>query len=348
MEVRGLSKDSMKSTWRLADRSSWGWPHWFTEVVDIHPDFIDKKAPVHEKKDKVPYVLEWRLHIWILLHAIVPIAIHHAFVKITGHNLHPVAAFIFYSLALMGNSIREVRQIRNLGLVYGYLDGDVHGRDGIPDVGVAKVVISALGTVNFRLVMAIVLSYRSSLPPSTINWLLLPIEIGLYSWVLDFYFYWYHRLMHDVSFLWKYHRTHHLTKHPNALLAGYADSEQEIMDMVGIPFLTYFTLKLVGFPMGYYEWFICVQYVLFAEIVGHSGLRFALIVPSSLSWALRLFNAELMVEDHDLHHRKGYRKSHNYGKQTRLWDRVFGTCTDRIECERDNIDFNNTVKFPLF
>ncbi|RMZ75816.1 hypothetical protein DV737_g5115, partial [Chaetothyriales sp. CBS 132003] len=348
MDVKSNPKDSMKSTWRRGDRTNWGFGHWLTDILDTYPDFLDKEVPVHSKKDPVPYVTEWRLHCWIMTHTLVPIALHHAFICLTGYNLHPVAAFLFYSYALMASSVRELHQLRDFGLVYGYLDGDAHARDGIPDVGVGKVMREALSTLNFRLLMAIIFTYRSNLPPSTLSWVLLPVEIGLYSVILDFWFYWYHRFMHDVGSLWKYHRTHHLTKHPNSLLAGYADTEQEIMDVLGIPLMTYCTLRLLGFPMGFYEWYICHQYILFAEIAGHSGLRFALVVPSTLSWMLRLFNAELLVEDHDLHHRKGWRKSYNYGKQTRLWDRIFGTCTDRIECLKDNIDYKNTVKFPLY
>jgi hypothetical protein len=34
--------------------------------------------------------------------------------------------------------------------------------------------------------------------------------------------------------LWKYHRTHHLTKHPNPLLTLYADTEQEFFDILGV------------------------------------------------------------------------------------------------------------------
>jgi sterol desaturase/sphingolipid hydroxylase (fatty acid hydroxylase superfamily) len=47
-----------------------------------------------------------------------------------------------------------------------------------------------------------------------------------------------------------------------------------------------------------------------------------------------------------LHHRKGYRKSGNYGKQTKLWDRLFGTEMPRIECE--NVDFDHRVHMPFF
>jgi sterol desaturase/sphingolipid hydroxylase (fatty acid hydroxylase superfamily) len=174
------------------------------------------------------------------------------------------------------------------------------------------------------------------------------LEIGLYGIVLDFWFYWYHRLMHNIPSLWKYHRTHHLTKHPNPLLTIYADFEQEVFDIVGIPLMTFFTLKAMGLPMGFYEWWLCNQYVVFAELAGHSGLSVAVRPPSTVGWLLQYFDAELTIEDHDLHHRKGWRKSYNYGKQTRLWDRIFGTVHPRIECTKEKIDYNDGVNIPLW
>jgi sterol desaturase/sphingolipid hydroxylase (fatty acid hydroxylase superfamily) len=67
-----------------------------------------------------------------------------------------------------------------------------------------------------------------------------------------------------------------------------------------------------------------------------------------MAWLLEIFDANIVVEDHDLHHRKGWRKSHNYGKQTRLWDRIFGTCIDRIESKAENVDYINKGDMPIF
>lgn len=72
--------------------------------------------------------------------------------------------------------------------------------------------------------------------------------------------------MHDIDTLWKYHRTHHLTKHPNPLLTLFADTEQEIFNIAVIPLLAWGSMKLVGFPMGFYDWWICHQYAVWTEI----------------------------------------------------------------------------------
>jgi sterol desaturase/sphingolipid hydroxylase (fatty acid hydroxylase superfamily) len=343
---RGNPKDSMKSTWRL-DPSRWTLSHRLYNVLDILPVELGREVPVHSKQDKVPYVHDWQMNRWVIVHAAIPILIHHAYVTYTGQNIGPIAAFVFYSVAFKLIAIHEIRMLRELGHKYGYFDGDKHERDGVPDIGVDKVVRSLISTSTFRPLFTVFLSYRTSQAPVTISWMWLPLEVALYGVILDFWFYWYHRLMHDVPKLWQYHRTHHLTKHPNPLLTLYADTEQELFDIAGIPIMTYFTLRLLGLPMGFYDWWVCHQFVVFAELAGHSGLRVHATPPSTVSWLLRFFDAELIIEDHDLHHRTGWKKSHNYGKQTRLWDRIFGTCYERIEDLKDNVDYVNTVSMPL-
>lgn len=272
---------------------------------------------------------------------------HHAYYTSTGQNLGPLPAYLLYTAFFKFNAIREMHALRRLGHIVGFLDGDVCERDGVPDVGVSKVIISLITATAVRPMFIIILSYSTSVAPGDADWSLLPLEIGLYSIILDFWFYWYHRLMHDIASLWKYHRTHHLTKHPNPLLTLYADTEQEIFDIAGIPLMTYGTMRLFGLPIGFYEWWVCHQYVIFAELVGHSGLRLLVNPPSTITWLLKTFNADLVIEDHDLHHRHGWRSSANYGKQTRLWDRIFGTCRDRIETQPDKIDWDTPVAMPL-
>ncbi|KAK2591968.1 hypothetical protein QQS21_010340 [Conoideocrella luteorostrata] len=347
-KVHGNPKDSMKSTWRREDRSRWSIFHWIFEVLDIHPTHLDKAIPVHRKDVKVPHMAEWSLHRWIILHAAVPIILQQAYITWSGNNFTTLQALLLYSLTFNLSGIHELHIFRRQGHEMGFLDGDVHERDGVPDSGVRKVIISLFSTSSIRSILIIFLAYNVDHAPKDAHWYWLPVETGAYLVVLDFWFYWYHRLMHEVPVLWKYHRTHHLTKHPNALLTLYADSEQEFFDILGIPLLTYLSLKGIGLPMGFYEWWICHQYITFTELAGHSGLRLHSYTPTILSPLLRWSRCELIIEDHDLHHRKGWKSSGNYGKQTRIWDRAFGTCKDRIECVEDNIDWENSVVMPLF
>lgn len=59
-------------------------------------------------------------------------------------------------------------------------------------------------------------------------------------------------------------------------------------------------------------------------------------------------NLIFLLKDHDHHHRNGWRKSHNYGKQTRLWDKIFGTLRQREEARDENINWDQSVPLSLF
>ena len=337
-------KDSMKSTW-AKDKSKWRFQHYIVSFLD--PFTFDPKTPypTFKKTDPVPYLTHWSSHVFILAHALWPIALQYTFYQLTGHNIHPIFAYLLYSFAFKANSAHQLRILQRLAQKVGFYDGDVHARDQIPDVGVEKAFTSVQLTTSIRPLYTLLLTYNSTTAPS-ISWTL-PLELAAYSIILDLWFYIYHRACHEIDFLWRYHRTHHLTKHPTPFLSAYSDTEQEIIEIALVPILTWGTLKLLGFPMGFYDWWICHQYLIFAEAFGHSGLRVFSCAPGTSSFFLRFVGAELTTEDHDLHHRKGYRKSTNYGKQTRLWDVCFGTAGERIEARDGNVDYGNSIDFPL-
>lgn len=110
------------------------------------------------------------------------------------------------------------------------------------------------------------------------------------------------------------------------------------------------------------QW-ICIVYIAHTEAMGHSGLRASAPATPASSF-LEPFGLELNIEDHDLHHRNGWRKSfkyassflprlryihsvlilepltplaYSYGKQTKMWDTLFGTARPRIECVPENM-----------
>ncbi|QIW94593.1 hypothetical protein AMS68_000111 [Peltaster fructicola] len=337
--------DSMKSSWR--DRPEiWTRNHHLLGRFNPYGEDPEKPFPVHKKTDPIPVLTDWSANLWILAHALWPMVVHRAFTALTGWNLHPIGAFLLYTFALKFNAFRELWAIRIIAQKVGFLDGDKHVRDDIPDVGVDKAARALNMTTTVRPLLAVFLTYRSAAPVMFSKWV--PVELFLYSIVLDFFFYTYHRSCHEVEWLWKYHRTHHLTKHPNPLLSAYADTEQEVIEIALVPLLTFASLRLMGLPMNFYDWWLCHEFVLFSEAIGHSGLRISSTPPGLSTWVLSLIGAELTIEDHDLHHRQGWKKSQNYGKQTRLWDLIFGTCGERIEGKAENIDYNNKINMPLY
>lgn len=89
-------------------------------------------------------------------------------------------------------------------------------------------------------------------------------------------------------------------------------------------------------PLTFAEGYIAIVYLLYVEMLGHSGIR-AYWPHPLLTPILKPFDMELAVEDHDLHHRGG-RGGQNYGKQTRIWDKLGNSIGQRVECTPDVVD----------
>ena len=109
---------------------------------------------------------------------------------------------------------------------YGTFEEHNRPRDYVSEKDVGRLVISVLVYSVARTGGGLILGgYDRHAPPSigrTISWAF-PIKIGLWLICLDFIFWSYHRSVHTVPFLWKYHSKHHSTKHPSPLqsiLAG--------------------------------------------------------------------------------------------------------------------------------
>lgn len=182
-------KDSMKSTWRT-DRSQWGFWHWLYELVSVHPTILGRDIPVHEKSDPIPWLSDFQMQKWVLFHTAIPLVLQQLIVHYTGYNLGRFGAFIYYSLWFKAIAIHQIICMRHLGHIHGFFDGDKHSRDDVPDQSVGSVIRSLINTATFRPLMAVVFTYNRSQTPADINWLWLPLEIGAYGIILDFWFYW--------------------------------------------------------------------------------------------------------------------------------------------------------------
>lgn len=338
-----LPSGPMRSTWR-ADRARWNLKHHLLDSLNVYAVDIDKPAPVFPKEQKVPYLTQWSVQRFIILHAAWPMMLQFAYASYFGHNMDALAAFVLYTLAFQINLIHELWILRRLAYSVGFLDGS-KSRDEIPDTAVTKTLFAVIYATVSRPFVTFLFAYETKETVSLTFWL--PIELALYSIILDLFFYIAHRAMHEIDWLWKFHRTHHLTKHPVSILSAYADTEQGTLEILIIPMLTYGAMRWIGFPMGFHTWWICHSFLIFHESIGHSGLRLYLYPPGTSWIILQPFNCEAGIEDHDLHHRFGYRRSFNYGKQSLVWDRIFGTKADRIETANTNIDFHNKINFPL-
>lgn len=334
------AKDSMKSTWLHGDQSQWTYAHrMLARAHANHPEY-DRDVPVHAKTDPVPYLSQRSQYLFIFTHAITPIAVQQILSWTAGWK--SILAWQVFPLYLIGAASMVVRQssvLRYLDHVHGYFDGDSRQRDGVPDVGVKKVVSELFMLLFGRSLLSFLFRYKTTSTPvaamsSLQCWLWAQITSG--------------NLPYCPRFLVLLVSSRH-ARHTRSVevLSGYADEEPVIGDIIGVSLMTVLTLHaLRGLSFEFDHWWICGTFILYGEAIGHSGLRVHMIAPSTLAHVLDYFGVALTIEDHDLHHRKGHRKSFDYGKQTRIWDRLLGTTHERYES--GNVDYTNQAFLPIF
>jgi sterol desaturase/sphingolipid hydroxylase (fatty acid hydroxylase superfamily) len=244
------------------------------------------------------------------------------------HTWHPIFAFSFYMIAFLIFTIQLVRRCHYYMKYYGTFDEDKRPRDYVPDKLVPRLILSVLFYFIIRTGGGLIIGgYDRYSPPSlgqTISWFFI-LKIGLWLIALDFFFYSYHRTVHTVPFLWKIHSLHHCTKHPTPLQSILAGDIQDIIEIIFIPLAASLVV-----PLTAHEFWIAQCILIYMEAGGHSGIR-AYWPHVILYEILKPFRMELCLEDHDLHHRYG-KSGRNYGKQTRIFDRFFGTLSERVEC----------------
>jgi len=239
-------------------------------------------------------------------------------------------AAIVYSIAFITFVAMLAFHMNALALKHGFLDGQVP-RDGVPDARLKLTMLGIFFVATVRPLFCCFIAYDRFEMPYIAPWL--PVHMFLYTVIFDFWFYIYHRTMHEIDFLWRFHKTHHMTKHPSTLLSAFADHEEEVIGILIIPLLAYLL-----YPVDFPTLWISLMYITYTEVVGHSGVRLYQQQPVA-GPILRPFGVEMIGEDHDLHHRNGWRKSFNYGKQTRIWDKLLGTAQPRLEMVDENVDW---------
>lgn len=270
--------------------------------------------------------------LWLTIHIAPALIIQSLWYYVVPESLffhvwHPLFTFIFYHLAFIGFILRMIKHILYGMDHYGTFDEHHRPRDYVADKDVKKLILSVLSYTLVRTGIGLAFDrFDRNTPPSlgtTISWFVL-IKLGLWFVTLDMFFWTYHRTVHKVPFLWKYHSKHHSTKHPSPLQSILADDVQEIIEIFLIPFATTFFVRLSA-----HEFWIAQCILVYIEAMGHSGMRVFWTHPI-FGEILQIFGMDLTVEDHDLHHRNG-KSGRNYGKQTRIFDRLFNTIDRRIE-----------------
>ncbi len=144
---------------------------------------------------------------------------------------------------------------------------------------------------------------------------LLTLTHGWFYWFLlfllvDFQFYWLHRLEHFCRLFWASHVTHHSAEHMNISVGFRASLVRPLYD-----FVFFLPLTLAGFyPLDILLMYSLLQLwavLVHTELVGRLGwLEYFLVTPSH----------------HRVHHASNDRYiDKNMGMTLILWDRLFGT-----------------------
>jgi sterol desaturase/sphingolipid hydroxylase (fatty acid hydroxylase superfamily) len=158
-------------------------------------------------------------------------------------------------------------------------------------------------------------------------------QLALALLIAEFFEYWFHRLMHENAFLWRFHATHHSAPRLYWLNAVRFHAVDYIM--VGIVKLV--PLALLGAGV---EIFALVN--LFAAVHGSYQHANRPVRLGPLNW---IFS---MTELHRWHHSRFVSEAnHNYGGNLILWDIVFNTRWLPIDREPpEDIGMEEMPDFP--
>ena len=133
--------------------------------------------------------------------------------------------------------------------------------------------------------------------------------------VIDFLYYWEHRIEHQVRILWSYHSIHHsspIYNYTTALRVSFIDSFVTwifYLPAILMGFHPYVVLLAILFILSYQFW-------LHTEIIGKLG------------WFEKIF---MTPSQHRVHHGSDdIYLDKNYGAVLSIWDRMFGTFQQEI------------------
>lgn len=161
---------------------------------------------------------------------------------------------------------------------------------------------------------------------------IIELPINVYTFILsvfavEFVYYWYHRLSHEIPILWTIHHTHHSSPWFNFFTAGRLNWLGKFTSPI-----FYMPLIILGLPpiliVSIMAISLIYQIFIHTEMIGKLGFLEGLF-----------FNTP---SAHRVHHasNKGY-IDRNYGGMLIIYDRLFGTYTP----ERERVDYGVTTGF---
>ncbi|MFN0203038.1 MAG: sterol desaturase family protein [Bacteroidia bacterium] len=139
------------------------------------------------------------------------------------------------------------------------------------------------------------------------------LQVLLFLFIDDTYMYFYHRALHESTFLFtKIHKIHHKACPPFPLDFMYVHPLEWMLGTVGMT-LGLITIYLIWGEVNVYTFWLASGFRNFHEVIIHSGVRsaFAHYIPFMGT-----------TEDHDYHHSK---LNGNYSSSFTFWDKIFKT-----------------------
>jgi sterol desaturase/sphingolipid hydroxylase (fatty acid hydroxylase superfamily) len=138
------------------------------------------------------------------------------------------------------------------------------------------------------------------------------LTVLLATFIFDFFYYWFHRTLHESRFLWHIHKLHHMDEQLSATTNGRSHVLEELgrVPMIAIPTAILFKLNPdVGGVIGYS--------ITMWSIFFHANLRL------HLGRAGMLFYGP---QGHRIHHSRLHEHfDKNYAAYFPVWDVLFGT-----------------------
>ncbi|KYO26742.1 alkylglycerol monooxygenase isoform X1 [Alligator mississippiensis] len=145
---------------------------------------------------------------------------------------------------------------------------------------------------------------------------------------VDFTYYWFHRLAHEVNILWATHQTHHSSEDYNLSTALRQSAVQKYISWV-----FYLPMALIIPPSVcavHLQFNLLYQFWIHTEVIDNLG---------PLEWILNT------PSHHRVHHgRNPYCIDKNYGGTLIIWDRIFGT----FEAEKEKVIYGLTHPINTF
>jgi sterol desaturase/sphingolipid hydroxylase (fatty acid hydroxylase superfamily) len=193
-------------------------------------------------------------------------------------------------------------------------------------MGVGNVLISAVTkTLHFLLLAAVARLALFDISPSWTSWVAV-LVLG------DLAYYWFHRLSHEVRFLWAAHVNHHSSERYNLSTALRQSWTTPFTGM-----LFYWPLALLGFPPAMILTGSAIntiyQYWIHTELVDRIGPLEAVLNTAS---------------HHRVHHGTNPQYlDRNHGGIFIVWDKLFGSFTPEGEAVRYGLTHNIHTFNPL-